>query len=271
MAVPTGNAHLFLRPLILAVLSLLLLASPFVSSVAIDSSDLKALQTIQTELGVNTRRSSFSSSGVNPCGRGGVSCERQHSDSTGKYILRVTRLVYRSRSLTGTISPVIGTFSELKELTLSDNKLVGGLPLDVVNCKKLEVLDVRNNRFSGRIPGIFSGLINLRILDLSSNKFSGNLNFLKNLRSLESLSVANNLFSGKIVEPAASFNNLRFFDFSGNRLLESPVPVMSKIKKLQTSLHQTRRILADNSTSKETPPKHDEKKKIRRRRTKGRK
>ncbi|KAJ4903396.1 Leucine-rich repeat receptor-like serine/threonine/tyrosine-protein kinase SOBIR1 [Raphanus sativus] len=80
------------------------------------------------------------------------------------------------------------------------------------------------------------------------------------LRSLESLSVANNLFSSKIVEPAVSFNSLRFFDFSGNRLLENPVPVMSKIKKLQTSLHQARRFLAEtpstNSTSKETPPKH---------------
>ncbi|KAF8086968.1 hypothetical protein N665_0607s0028 [Sinapis alba] len=268
MAVPTGNAHLFLRPLILAVLLsfLLLIAFPFVSSVEIDSSDLKALQVIETELGVNSQRSS-PSSGVSPCGRGGVSCERRHSYTTGGYVLRVTRLVYRSRSLTGTISPVIGTLSELKDLTLSNNKLVGGLPLDVLNCKKLEVLDVRNNRFSGRIPGNFSSLIRLRILDISSNKFSGNLNFLKNLRSLESLSVANNLFSGKITEPAVSFNNLRFFDFSGNRFLESPVPVMSKIKKLQTSLQQTRRILAEtpstNSTSKatETPPKHEKKKK----------
>ncbi|KAG2308823.1 hypothetical protein Bca52824_028571 [Brassica carinata] len=267
MVSPTGNAHLFLRPLILAVLSLLLLASPFVSSVEIDSSDLKALQIIETELGVNTQRSSSSGS-INPCGRGGVSCERRHSDATGEYVLRVTRLVYRSRSLMGTISPVIGTLSELKELTLSNNKLFGGLPLDVLSCKKLEVLDVRNNGFSGQVPGNFSGLINLRILDLSSNKFSGSLNFLNNLLSLESISVANNLFSGKIPEPAVSFNNIRFFDFSGNRFLESPVPVMSKIKKLQTSLHQTRRFLAEtpstNSTSKatkEAPPKPEKKKK----------
>ncbi|KAG5401836.1 hypothetical protein IGI04_016443 [Brassica rapa subsp. trilocularis] len=273
MAVPTGNAHLFLRPLILAILSLLLLASPFVSSVDIDSSDLKALQVIETELGVNGQRSSPSSSDANPCGRGGVSCERRPSDATGGYVLRVTRLVHRSRSLTGTISPVIGTLWELKELTLSNNKLVGGVPLDVLNCKKLEVLDVRNNRFSGQIPANFSGFIRLRILDLSSNKFSGNLNFLRNLPNLESLSVANNIFSGKIPELVMSFHNLRFFDFSGNRLLESPVPVMSKIK---ISPYQTRHILAEtpstNSTKKPnntttttkataSPPKDKKKKK----------
>ncbi|CAN6977238.1 unnamed protein product [Brassica oleracea var. botrytis] len=253
MAVPTG---LFLRPLILAVLSLLLL-SPSVSSstewLDIDASDLKALQVIETELGVNSQRSL--SSGVNPCGRGGVFCERRLSSSaTREYVLRVTRLVYRSRTLSGTISPVIGKLSELKELILSNNKLVNGLPVDVLSCKKLEVLDVRNNKFSGQIPGNFSRLIRLRILDLSSNKFSGNLNFLKNLSNLESLSVSNNLFSGKIPQGVDSFHNLRFFDFSENRFLEGPVPVMSKIKtKIQTSsLHQTRHILAEtqNSTKK---------------------
>ncbi|CAF1865755.1 unnamed protein product [Brassica oleracea var. botrytis] len=271
MAVPTGYAHLFLRPFILTVPLLFFLPSPFVSSVEIDSSDLKALQVIETELVVNSQRSPSSSS-VNPCGLRGVSCERRHSDATGEYVLRVTRLEYRSRYLAGTISPVIGMLSELKELTLSNNKLVGGLLLDVLNCKKLEVLDVRNNRLSGQIPGNFSGLINLRIINLSSNKFSGNLNFLKNLRSLESLSVANNLFSGKIPEPVVSFHNLWFFDFSENRLLEGPVPVMSKIK---ISPYQTRHILAEtpstNSTKKPnnttttkatgSPPKDEKKKK----------
>ncbi|CAH8264420.1 unnamed protein product [Arabidopsis lyrata] len=252
MAVPTGNAHLFfLRPLILAVLSFLLLSS-FVSSVEwldLDSSDLKALQIIERELGVNSQRSS--SSDVNPCGRRGVFCERRRSATTGEYVLRVTRLVYRSRSLTGTISPVIGMLSELKELTLSNNQLVNAVPVDILSCKQLEVLDLRKNRFSGQIPGNFSSLSRLRILDLSSNKFSGNLNFLKNLRNLENLSVANNLFSGKIPEPSVSFHNLRFFDFSGNRYLEGPVPVMSN-NKLQTSPHQTRHILAETPSSNST-------------------
>ncbi|CAH8330915.1 unnamed protein product [Eruca vesicaria subsp. sativa] len=244
-------AGLFLRQLILAVLFLFLL-SPSVSSTEwldIDASDLKALQVIETELGVNSQRSL--STGVNPCGHGGVFCERRRSAATGEYVLRVTRLVYRSRTLTGTMSPVIGVLSELKELTLSNNKLVNGLPFDVLNCKKLEVLDVRNNKFSGQIPGNFSRLIRLRILDLSSNKFSGNLNFLKNLRNLESLSVSNNLFSGKIPDAVDSFHNLRFFDFSENRFLEGPVPVMSKTK-IQTVPYQTRHILAESSSTNST-------------------
>ncbi|KAL1221181.1 Leucine-rich repeat receptor-like serine/threonine/tyrosine-protein kinase SOBIR1 [Cardamine amara subsp. amara] len=252
MAVPAGNGDLFLRPLIVAVLSLLLLSS-FVYSVEwidIDPSDLKALKVIETELGVNGQRSLSTS--VQPCGRRGVFCERRRSAATGEYVLRVTRLVYRSRGLTGSISPVIGKLWALKELTLSNNQLVNSVPVDIfLRCKQLEVLDLRNNRFSGQIPGNFSSLIRLRILDLSSNKFSGNLNFLKSLRNLENLSVANNLFKGKIPEPKVSFHNLRFFDFSGNRFLDGPVPVMSKIR-LQTSPHQTKHILAETASSLST-------------------
>ncbi|XP_010469657.1 PREDICTED: leucine-rich repeat receptor-like serine/threonine/tyrosine-protein kinase SOBIR1 isoform X1 [Camelina sativa] len=250
MAVPTGNADLFLRPLLL---SFLLLSSSFVSSLElldIDSSDFKALQVIETELGVNGQR--FTSNDVNPCGRRGVSCERRRSAATGEYVLRVTRLVYRSRSLTGAISPVIGRLSELKELTLSNNQLVNAVPVGILSCKQLEVLDLRNNRFSGQIPGNFSSLSRLRILDLSSNKFSGNLNFLKNLRNLENLSVANNLFSGKIPEPVVPFHSLRFFDFSGNRYLEGSVPVMSNKIKLQTTPRHTRHILAETPSSNST-------------------
>ncbi|XP_010414068.1 PREDICTED: leucine-rich repeat receptor-like serine/threonine/tyrosine-protein kinase SOBIR1 [Camelina sativa] len=252
MAVPTGNADLFLRPLLFTALSFFLLSSSFVSSLElldIDSSDFKALQVIETELGVNGQR--FTSNDVNPCGRRGVSCERRRSAATGEYVLRVTRLVYRSRSLTGAISPVIGRLSELKELTLSNNQLVNAVPVGILSCKQLEVLDLRNNRFSGQIPGNFSSLSRLRILDLSSNKFSGNLNFLKNLRNLENLSVANNLFSGKIPKPIVPFHTLRFFDFSGNRHLEGSVPVMSKIK-LQTTPRHTRHILAETPSSNST-------------------
>ncbi|KFK31173.1 hypothetical protein AALP_AA6G078500 [Arabis alpina] len=262
-----ADASLFLRRLILAVF----LLSSLVSSIEfldIDSSDLKALRVIQTELGVNGHRVIN-----NPCGLRGVLCERRFSTVTGDYVLRITKLVYRSRSLSGTISPMIGMLSELKELTLSNNQLVNSVPMDILNCKKLEVLDLGKNRFSGQVPGNFSSLARLRILDLSSNKFSGNLNFLKSLRKLENLSVANNLFSGKIPEPVVSFHNLRFFDFSGNRFLEGSVPVMSKIK-LQESPHQTRHILAEtlpsnstkkpnNTTSKAkgAPPKPEKKKK----------
>ncbi|XP_010523155.1 PREDICTED: leucine-rich repeat receptor-like serine/threonine/tyrosine-protein kinase SOBIR1 [Tarenaya hassleriana] len=253
MAISRGD-----MPLLLTLLSLLLLSSSSSLSAArleVEPSDLRALRIVERDLGVNGQH--LSSPGVNPCSRRGVFCERRLSASvTGGDVLRITRLIFKSRRLTGFISPEIGQLSELRQLTLANNQLVRDLPTEVLRCKKLEVLDLGSNRFSGQVPRNFSGLTRLRILNLSSNRFSGSLDFLKNFPNLENLSVANNLFSGKVPVSLQSFSNLRFFDFSGNQFLEGPVPLTSKTK-LQSSLQPTRRILAQNASSNPTKKAND--------------
>ncbi|XWS51328.1 hypothetical protein CRYUN_Cryun12cG0167700 [Craigia yunnanensis] len=237
----SGKPHQYLLPC-LTFLSLFFISH---ARLTLDRSDLKALSTVVKDLGIDGQR--FPA--TNPCSAAGVFCERRITDNN-TYVLKVTRLVFKSQGLDGFLPPAIGKLSELKELSVSRNNIVDQVPPEIVDCKKLEVLDLQNNMFSGDIPSNLSSLVRLRVLDLSSNKFTGDLSFLKYFPNLESLSLANNLFSGKIPHSIRSFRNLRFFDFSGNSFLEGSAPLMSKVDESAVSRYPKRYIFAErNSTS----------------------
>ncbi|KAL6177554.1 hypothetical protein ACLB2K_049080 [Fragaria x ananassa] len=234
---PLPGKPLLLR--FLTFLSLLLLIHG--GRLNLDPSDLQALITVQTQLGFHNRNKAKP---TNPCNTPGVFCERRLSNNN-TYVLKITRLIFKSHLLSGSFSPVIGRLTELKELSLSDNSLVERVPPQIVDCKKLEILDLGNNQFSGEVPSQLSSLIRLRILDLSSNKFSGNLSFLKHFPNLESLSIADNLFTGKIPASVRSFRNLRYFNFAGNEFLEGSAP---KLKRVEVEVPR-RFIFAETSNS----------------------
>jgi hypothetical protein len=236
MAVFTPTRHLCL---FLFLPSLLFLAH---ARLPLDPSDYTALLLVQNNLGINGQRlpSRY------PCNNPGVFCERRLSENN-TYVLKITRLIFKSKQLGGFISPTIGKLSELRELSLADNNLLDHLPPQIVDCKKLEILDLGNNKFSGDVPYELSSLISLRFLDLSSNKFSGNLSFLKYFPNLETLSLGNNLFIGKIPKSIRSFRNLQFFDFSENDFLEGPLLEMNQI-----DLYPKRYIFAESPNSNST-------------------
>ncbi|KAG5234195.1 leucine-rich repeat receptor serine/threonine/tyrosine-protein kinase [Salix suchowensis] len=233
---------------IFVLLSLLLLLAD--ARLNLDSSDLRAFSAIQKDLGIGGKRSP--SSTPPPCSTPGVFCERRLSPNS-TYVLRITRLVIKSRRLTGFLSPAIGRLSELKELSLTNNQLVDQVPAQIVKCKKLEILDLANNQLSGEIPSELSSLVRLRVLDLSNNELSGNLSFLRHFPNLERLSLANNLFTGKVPKSIRSFRNLQFFDFSGN-FLEGPLPVISRGESSRPQ-YPKRYILKENTTG--TKPNND--------------
>ncbi|KAF5730903.1 leucine-rich repeat receptor-like serine/threonine/tyrosine-protein kinase SOBIR1 [Tripterygium wilfordii] len=229
------------------LLSLLTLLSFFLlitdARLELDPSDLKALSIIQKDFGFKGQRHPSTTS---PCNAPGVFCERRFSKNN-TYVLKITRLVFKSQSLRGFLSPAIRRLSELKELSLSNNKLVDQVPPQIVDCRKLEILDLGSNHFSGEVPFELSSLVRLRVLDLSSNKFSGNLSFLKYFPNLETLSIANNLFSGKIPKSLRSFRNLQTFDYSGNSFLEGPAPFMKRVN-VSASQYPKRYIYAEDKT-----------------------
>nr|GMC83204.1 leucine-rich repeat receptor-like serine/threonine/tyrosine-protein kinase SOBIR1 [Ipomoea batatas] len=182
-------------------------------------SDYDALLSVQKHLGVNALLQ-------DPCESPGIYCEPRLVNNS--YVLRVTRIVYESKQLRGTLSPQISSLSQLQHLSLANNQLFDQIPTQILNCRKMEILDLRGNHFSGQVPLELSSLIRLRILDLSRNNFSGNLNFLQYFPNLEKLSLSDNLFSGRIPQSLKSFRNLRFLNISGNSLLRGPVPVMKQ-------------------------------------------
>ncbi|KAL3716796.1 hypothetical protein ACJRO7_008381 [Eucalyptus globulus] len=237
-----GKTRLFL----LSILSLFVLAH---ARLVPDRSDLDALKTIQKDMGIDIQLHLAS---TKPCNLPGVICERRLT-SNNTYVLRITRLVFKSQQLKGSLSPAVGRLSELKELTLSNNKLVDQLPSQIVDCTKLEILNLRNNRFSGKIPSELSSLNRLRVLDVGSNKFTGDLSFLKYFPNLEKLTLSDNLFTGKIPASIRSFRNLRFFDVSGNLFLEGPVPSLNRAEPSGDTL--PRRYIFEEGPSKRPGPK----------------
>ncbi|VFQ74887.1 unnamed protein product [Cuscuta campestris] len=193
------------------------------NSSGISSSDCDALFLLHRDL-AGQRSPSLR----DPCNSAGIFCERS----------RVTRIVFRSERLGGTLSPAISRLSELRELTLPDNQLSGQIPAPILNCRKMQVLNLRGNRLSGQVPPKLSSLTRLRILDLSSNRLSGNLNFLQNLPNLEKLSLADNLFAGVIPQSLRSFRNLRLLNLSGNSMLKCPVPAIDQVDYLSTGFKE---------------------------------
>ncbi|WCJ36173.1 Leucine-rich repeat protein kinase family protein [Euphorbia peplus] len=222
--------------------SVLLLLSSFLlthSRLHLDNSDVKAISIIQKQLGISGQRSPSAT----PCNNPGVFCERRLTKNN-TYVLKITRLIFKSQRLHGLLSQEIGRLSELKEFSVSNNNLVDRLPDRIVECKKLEILDLGNNQFSGEVPSELSKLVRLRVLDLSNNRLSGNLSFLKQFPNLEHLSLANNLFTGIVPKSIRSFRNLQFFNLSGNSFLGGDFPVMNKVAS-----YPKRYFLAETNTT----------------------
>ncbi|KAG7954383.1 hypothetical protein I3843_11G013700 [Carya illinoinensis] len=243
-----GNGHSKARLTLFTLFSLFLLTH---CRLTLNLSDLKALSTLQNNLGLNAHH--YLS--AKPCNTPGVFCERRLSNNS-IHELRVTRLVFDSQSLDGFLSPLIARLSELKELSLPNNQLVDRLPSQIVDCRKLEILNLRNNRFSGEITRELSSLVRLRVLDLASNKFSGDLGFLKYFPNLENLSIADNLFTGKVPASLRSYRNLRFFNFSGNPFLEGSAPLKKPLEYSATDVPRRRYILADQNSTRRTASNH---------------
>ncbi|KAK4492183.1 hypothetical protein RD792_002981 [Penstemon davidsonii] len=68
----------------------------------------------------------------------------------------VTKLNFGKQNWTGTISPAIANLTELKTLSLNDNRLVGAIPTSLTNLKQLQIIDISNNNISGKVPAFVS-------------------------------------------------------------------------------------------------------------------
>ncbi|GAA0149961.1 hypothetical protein LIER_09007 [Lithospermum erythrorhizon] len=207
-------------------------------------SDHAAISIIKKELGITSQLSS-----QNPCNTSEISCElfrwKNSNKNNNSYVLKITRIVFKSQDLKGHLSPAIGRLSELKELSLPNNKLIDQIPSSISKCKKLHILDLKNNEFSSKVPFEISSLVHLKVLDLSSNKLSGDLSFLKYFPNLETLSLSDNLFSGKVPSAIKSFRKLTFLNLSENSLLQLTEDV--QIEEYSSKL-PNRYVFAENST-----------------------
>ncbi|EAY78081.1 hypothetical protein OsI_33125 [Oryza sativa Indica Group] len=176
------------------------------------------------------------------CSWRGVTC------SSGARHRRVVSLRVQGLGLVGTISPLLGNLTGLRELDLSDNKLEGEIPPSLARClalqrlnlsvnflsgvippsigqlSKLEVLNIRHNNISGYVPSTFANLTALTMFSIADNYVHGQIpSWLGNLTALESFNIAGNMMRGSVPEAISQLTNLEALTISGNGL-EGEIP-----------------------------------------------
>ncbi|WOH15582.1 hypothetical protein DCAR_0935124 [Daucus carota subsp. sativus] len=84
-------------------------------------------------------------------------------------------------------------------IDLSNNKIVGEIPGELMDLRALKSLNLAGNYLSGRIPESIGMLESLEFLDLSSNKLFGHIpQSLSNIDSLSHLNLSFNDLSGRV-------------------------------------------------------------------------
>ncbi|CAL5430565.1 unnamed protein product [Camellia sinensis] len=107
---------------------------------------------------------------------------------------------------TGKLSTSIGSpfgciHNSLEDLSLSSNKLSGGLPNHLGEFKKLERLIIGWNSFYGPLPSSLGRISYLRVLDTRDNQLNGSIPIsLGQLSKLEYLDLSKNAFVGTVFE-----------------------------------------------------------------------
>ncbi|XP_071738707.1 leucine-rich repeat extensin-like protein 6 [Rutidosis leptorrhynchoides] len=85
----------------------------------------------------------------------------------------LNEIILSNTSLSGCLTPDIGSLKKLTVFDVSYNSLVGMLPESIGEMKSLEQLNVAHNKFSGEIPSSICSLPKLENFTYSDNYFCG--------------------------------------------------------------------------------------------------
>ncbi|PWA99273.1 protein kinase-like domain-containing protein [Artemisia annua] len=183
------------------------------------------------------------------CDWSGILCGKRHK--------RVTALRLGSQGLEGSLSPLVGNLSFLRELYLRNNSFQGTIPHELGRLSRLRRLNLNINEFSGVIPANLSGCSNLEVLWLSENKLTGSIPkevsllsklvelririnnltggippFLGNITSMEVFSATGNPFGGSIPDTLGHWKSLTVFYSSDCNLYGSIPPSIFNLSLL---------------------------------------
>ena len=133
------------------------------------------------------------------------------------------RLDLSGNQLTGSIPVALGKHWRLQELDLSSNELGGSIPVgspqDTSYASQLRVVSLDNNRLAGPIPADLGGFSRLTHLQLRGNSLTGAIPAqLGNLQSLRVLRLSDNELTGTIPPEIGNLSQLDTLWLSHNRL-----------------------------------------------------
>ena len=142
----------------------------------------------------------------------------------------------RNPKLVGNLPAQVSELRKLQRLVLTENGVGGEIPPEVGELGFLQQLVLSHNRFHGEIPDSLSQLKRLKVLDLSSNQIRGTIpwSLLGEMLSLIKLDLSHNLITGKIPETIGFAQEMRLLDLSSNQLWgEIPDVAMANLNQLR--------------------------------------
>ncbi len=109
---------------------------------------------------------------------------------------RVTAIQLSENNMMGRIPITLGLLDKLEELNLSHNQLTGRIDTILSTLGRLKILDLSHNNFHGTIPASIVHLDQLEILHVGHNQFTGDFpTQIIELSQLDSVEVINNHFT----------------------------------------------------------------------------
>ncbi|CAI0555046.1 unnamed protein product [Linum tenue] len=114
----------------------------------------------------------------------------------------------------------IGHLHRLQYLQLTNNSLRGEIPSNISGCSALAEFSAANNKLVGQLPWQIGGLNKLRVLFVTKNDLTGSIPpSFGNLSSLQILRAGENHFSGStVLDPLSRLKRLQFLDLVLNNL-----------------------------------------------------
>ncbi|KAI3745951.1 hypothetical protein L6452_08364 [Arctium lappa] len=138
--------------------------------------------------------------------------------------------------ITGKIPPAIGRLVNLTTLSLESNNLVGGIPEELFDLKKLYKINVSGNNLTGVIPASIGSCSELTSIDFSLNELSGEIpRGILSLLNLNILNVSRNQLIGEIPSKLGHMKSLTVLDLSFNQF-SGRVPSDGQLKDFNDTI-----------------------------------
>eukprot|EP00850_Spirogloea_muscicola_P017134 SM000144S00682 [mRNA] locus=s144:271550:275304:+ [translate_table: standard] len=128
----------------------------------------------------------------------------------------------------GRVDPSVGSFFAMKSLKMARNNFVGFLPTGLfTRLTELEQLQLSDNRLVGTIPPLNS-LLSLKHLDLANNMFTGGVPDFSSIAStIMDIDISGNSLTGNLPASLGSLTSLQQFAGGRNRLEAFSLPDLS--------------------------------------------
>ncbi|KAM5574327.1 hypothetical protein ABKV19_013683 [Rosa sericea] len=157
-------------------------------------------------------------------------------NSVANFSTQLTQLYIGSNQIVGMIPETLGNLKNLILLTLEDNLFTGTIPASLGKLQKLQILYLNSNRLSGQIPSSLGNLTQLSELGMLENELEGSIPpNIGNCKSLQLMDLSDNKLSGDIPSQVIGLSSFSILLNLSQNSLTGILPLeVGKLKNINT-------------------------------------